>query len=229
MHVYVTGDTHVPRDIHKFLIYEQSYKITQDDIFIVAGDFGLIWDRECSYREWCWTQWLDSRPFTTFFCDGNHENFHRLNKFEEVEMFGGKVGRVSKKVFHLKRGEIYTIKGKKFFTFGGAQSIDKHHRIPGVSHWDEELPTHAEINYGLDNLAKHGNEVDYIITHNAPRCVIEEHFKYPIYDKTKDPTLDFFNEIFYNTTFERWFFGHWHEDKECGSAVALFERTVKIL
>lgn len=44
---------------------------------IICGDFGGIWDG--SEAEQQVLDWLENRPFTTLFVDGNHENFDLLH------------------------------------------------------------------------------------------------------------------------------------------------------
>ena len=103
-------------------------------------------------------KWLDEKPWTTLFIDGNHENHTRLDKLPLVDMFGSKVGKVNDNIFHLQRGHVYIIEGKKFFTFGGGYSIDKARRITNESWWEREMPNYAEYELGLDNLKKHDNK-----------------------------------------------------------------------
>lgn len=92
---------------------------------IICGDFGGVWDRDASgKKETWWLDWLENRPFTTLFVDGNHENFDRLYSYP-VEMWnGGKVHKIRPSVIHLMRGQVYRIDGKKIFSFGGARSHD---------------------------------------------------------------------------------------------------------
>ena len=54
----------------------------------IAQDGG-VWDG--SPREAYWLNWLEDRPFTTFFVDGNHENFDELNALPVHTWHGGKV------------------------------------------------------------------------------------------------------------------------------------------
>lgn len=41
-------------------------------------------------------------------------------------------------MIHLMSGHIFQIGKLKVFTMGGATSVDKDHRIPGVIWWEEE-------------------------------------------------------------------------------------------
>jgi hypothetical protein len=47
-----------------------------------------------------------------------------LNAYPVEEWHGGKVHKIRPSVIHLMRGQVYELQGKKFFTFGGAQSHD---------------------------------------------------------------------------------------------------------
>jgi len=155
------------------------------------GDFGLLWSQPPRWitnkedkkvwfvpKDWKEEQhhvkWLTEKPWTTLFIDGNHENHDRIDALPQVEMFGSKVGKVNDSIYHLKRGEVYTISDRKFFCFGGADSTDKLQRKVGIDWWAREAPTYAEMDYGLENLEKHGNKVDYIISHNCPKNVATE-------------------------------------------------------
>ena len=93
--IYITGDTHCEfrRLGHK--AWSEGKSLTKSDYVIVCGDFGLLWKGFLSDEEAYWTTWLNEKPWTTLFVDGNHENFIRLRQLEDVEMFGSKVGKVS--------------------------------------------------------------------------------------------------------------------------------------
>ncbi|MCK5017956.1 MAG: metallophosphoesterase, partial [Candidatus Peribacteraceae bacterium] len=110
MSVYVCGDTHFGYDDWKLnnRNWPLQKDLTKDDYLIITGDFGLLWDAEPTKQEIFNTKVLANRKFTTLFVDGNHENFTRLDALEEIDMFGGKVGKVCDSIYHLKRGYVYT-------------------------------------------------------------------------------------------------------------------------
>ena len=54
------------------------------DYVVIAGDFGGLWDG--SQKDQYWLDWLNKKPFTTLFVDGNHENFDLLNTLPEKRM-----------------------------------------------------------------------------------------------------------------------------------------------
>lgn len=128
MAVFVTGDIHGnPVRLSKDSFYEQKdFSGNKDEnIVIILGDFGLVWNRDGeSKQEKYWLDWLNQKPFTTIFVDGNHENHKRLVTYPVKEWHGGKVHEIRSNVLHLMRGEVFTIEDKKFFAFGGASSHD---------------------------------------------------------------------------------------------------------
>lgn len=206
--IYITGDTHIPIDISKLNTkhFPLQKNLTKDDYLIITGDFGGVWrnDREEAY----WRGWLDKKPFTTLFIDGNHENFNLLSTFETVDFCGGKAHKISKSIFHLMRGQVYEIDNKKLFTFGGASSHDKAHRTEGVSWWKEELPSKSELDTAILNLKKCNNAIDYIITHCAPTSI--QQLLMPTY--ISDLLTDFFDTLKDELAFKKWYFGHYHQD-----------------
>ena len=57
--------------------------------------------------------WLESKPFTTLFVDGNHENFDRLYAYPVEEWKGGKIHRIRPSVIHLMHGQVFTFEENK--------------------------------------------------------------------------------------------------------------------
>jgi len=226
--IFITGDTHIPIDIHKLntKTFPRQKELNKSDYVIICGDFGGVWYPEDSHyykEDLNWQRWLRKKNFTTLFVDGNHENHHLLCRLPTVEMFGGSVGRVNDSVYHLRRGEVYQIDGKKIFCFGGAKSRDREHRKDGISWWQEEMPSDAEMEYGIENLAKHSFKVDYIISHCAPSFVQQKMTK----QFENDRLTDYFNTVASQTEFEMWFFGHYHiNDIIDNRYVALFDAIV---
>ena len=92
--IYITGDCH--REFGRFSTknFPEQNEMTKDDFVIICGDFGGIWDKEESKEEKYYLDWLNNKPFTTLFIDGNHENYDRLCSYSVVEWHGGKVHMV---------------------------------------------------------------------------------------------------------------------------------------
>ncbi|MBQ8825112.1 MAG: metallophosphoesterase, partial [Ruminococcus sp.] len=162
--VYVTGDMH--GDYNRFK--DPAYKrLRTGDVLIVCGDFGFIWNN--SRQEKAILKKLREKRFTIAFIDGCHENFDLLEKnYKLVRWRGGVARLIAPNIFHMQRGEVYTIDNKKFFTFGGGHSQDFEYRYSTGNWWKQEQPTHAEIKRAIHNLNLNHARVDYIITHEPP-------------------------------------------------------------
>lgn len=169
--IYVTGDTHADIDIGKLSTsrFPQQRNLTKNDYLIVCGDFGLVWDG--SRRERYWQNWLTNKNFTTLWVDGNHENYDMLYEFPLIDKFGGKVREIAPDIFHLDRGQVLTIDGKKIFVMGGARSHDKIYRTEHISWWKEEMPSNEEMEKAVRALEANNWTVNYVLTHCAPRSV----------------------------------------------------------
>lgn len=116
--IYITGDIHGdPRRLSMECFPEQK-EMTKDDYVIICGDFGLVWDQTENKNEKYWLNWLQNKPFTTLFVDGNHENHNRLDAMPVSEWNGGKVHFVQPNVIHLMRGQVFALQGQTYFTFG---------------------------------------------------------------------------------------------------------------
>lgn len=207
MSIFITGDIHARLD-DRFYYLTGCMKDT--DTLIVLGDFGFSWNE---ITEMLWES--ADFPFTTFSVLGNHENFDRIyNDYEEVEIFGGKAYKMSDRTYYAKNGEMYEIEGKKFFVFGGALSIDKDYRTPGLSWWCQEIPTKNDYNHALEILEKNGWTFDYLLTHTCEDDLSKSMFGYTyiIPDTTAKMIQELKFEIkSHDGHFSKHFFGHHHQ------------------
>jgi len=206
--IYITGDLHGEIEISKLNMknFPQQKLLDKDDYVIVTGDFGLVFDN--SKEEMFWRNWLHERNFTLVFCDGNHECFPLLNKFPIQQWNGGKVHFINDSIIHLMRGQVFTIDDLKYFTMGGATSIDKHRRIEGKSWWKEEIPSQKEFDEAMDNLDKHDWTVDYVISHTCSMRIMQERG----YIKENNALNKFFDMLEKELEYKHWYFGHFHDD-----------------
>lgn len=226
--IYIFGDTHREHDIHKLnhINFPEQRSLSKKDYVIICGDWGVIWNNDDvkSIKDMELLQYYNEKNFTTLIVDGNHDNIPLLNSYPEVEFCGGIANQLADTVYHLKRGEIYNIDGHSFFAFGGATSTDQQHRLPNISWWHEELPTPAEMDRALANLAAAGNKVDYILTHCCS-SYLQYRIK-PTY--AMDVLTDFFTYIEKNIDFKHWYFGHYHIDQNFGKHTCLYSEKVLI-
>ena len=250
--IYVTGDCH--SDFVRFNKenFSEQEDMTKDDFVIICGDFGGVWNmNEESKREKWWMDWLENKSYTTLFVDGNHENFDRLNSYPIEEWNGGKVHKIRPSVIHLMRGQVFQLAGKKIFTFGGAASHDisggileaddpdfkakkkeldqdwKPYRINHVNWWAQELSSEEEMQEGLYNLSLHGNKVDIIVSHccsSSTQALISGGMYKP------DMLTQYLEQIQQKVTYKKWFFGHYHDNKNVNAKeVLLYEQVIRVL
>lgn len=235
--VYITGDCHGDGRRFSSVHFPEQKEMTREDFVIVCGDFGL-WHDTAEERDWF--DRLGKKPFTLLFVDGNHENFDRLygGEFCIVDFHGGKAHQIRENVYHLMRGYVFELCGKKFFAFGGARSRDiddgildaddfdddkafehvvkrwsaerRKFRINHVSWWEQELPSEAEMEFGLKTLEKCGNEVDFIISHCCPQQIVSV---FAGGFCQSDVLTSYFNVVAETVGFTKWFFGHYHDDQ----------------
>lgn len=226
MSFIIAGDIHGTLDIWKLerFFTGREDEFTKDDYLIVCGDAcicGFLASDEAATRSI-----IRGLPVTTLFVDGNHENFEKLNSYTIDIWNGGKVHFIESNIIHLMRGQVFCIDGIRFFTFGGAFSIDKMYRQEGFSWFPEEIPIQEEYEEGWGNLEKAGFWVDYILTHTGPREVVAAMG----YGELSDDEVElrqFLQRVADNTDFTAWYFGHFHEDMEVeGRFFCLYDEMV---
>ena len=195
---------------------------------------------------------MNQKPFTVLFVDGNHENFDRLNKYPVIDLHGGKAHQIKENIYHLMRGELFDLCGKKVFAFGGARSHDiadgildpaeyknwkqeakkwdrneKMYRIKGLSWWEQELPSNEELLHELQTLENCGYKVDFIVSHCCPQSIASI-----LSDKFLKPDIltSYFDKILEATKFNHWFFGHYHDNRNIyGKFHLLYDQIVKVV
>lgn len=256
MAVWITGDIHGNPQRFSTDIFSEQKGMTKDDNVIILGDFGLVWDYNGeSKTEKYWLDWLEKKPFTTLFIDGNHDNFDRLDKYPVEKWHGGNVHFIRPSVIHLMRGQTFDIEDKSFFAFGGASSHDISagilepddpdfkekkkklgknlyalYRINHVSWWERELPNEEEMNEGLANLKKQNNKVDYIITHSPYTSLLRQMDSGSgLYQK--DRLTDYLQDIKQNVDYKHWLFGHMHVNQtfHWERSSCLYEQIIRIM
>lgn len=133
------------------------------DTVLHLGDFGI----------WPWTEgkkYLDSveemaarHDIRILFVDGNHEDFHQIEKVERDE---DGLGLFRDHIIHLPRGFRWEWGGIRFGALGGATSVDRKWRTPGASWWPQEAITWQDAQRFVD-----GGPVDIVLTHDVPTGV----------------------------------------------------------
>lgn len=217
--IFITGDKH--GTFSPFFGLAEKNELHETDVLLITGDAGYVWNQDYMLKVDTLQQLF---PGTIAFIDGNHEN-HALLKSMAVEQWnGGRVHRAGRRVFHLMRGEVYSIYGNCIFCFGGARSVDDDRckggsswwQEKGHSWWKEEEPSEEEIEYGNRQFMTHFHDIDYILTHETPLRARE------FIKRSKEVEDDYSLPAMFDTWYERiegaprfkkWYFGHMHVDQ----------------
>ena len=196
--IYLISDLHGNKDFKGLQDYLSI--ATDNDLLIILGDLCLNF--EPTEENKIFTEYFLSLNKPIAFLDGNHENYPYINNFPVEIWNGGSVHRLSKYLVHLRRGEIYSIDGKTFFTFGGCKSSSKWAEMglwyPG------EQGTEEEFQHACDNLHKNNYQVDYILTHKY------EHHSADI--GICVPPIHFAEYIDSHVSYRMWYYGHSHQE-----------------
>lgn len=244
---YLTGDIHGYADLLESRLDADfpGLRPSEDDVLLILGDAGVVWDTGPDAAAEGVLDPLDAEavselertwPGYILFLDGNHENHDALRRLPKRSLFGATVGVVSGRVFHLRRGCVYGLpaggdRHASCFVLGGAWSIDWGMRTPGIDWWATEIPSRKELDRAWTALAGEKWSVDYVLTHECPTpCRERAIWRSPFGPVShRDQLMDFLDEVEDRVNFERWYFGHYHEDIDIDdSHTLLFERVVRL-
>lgn len=189
--VYIIGDVH-----GRFNHIKEALPLTKVNALFQVGDFGYFPTMENKEVES-----LKELPFPVFFCDGNHEDHEALKKAKEYRNDG-----YPSNIYHMPRGSVVSVNGLNVLFFGGANSIDKNERTPGLDWFPEETISESDM-YNLPDCT-----IDVVISHTCP----DEFF--PTVKKAvgslyteKDHSRKALSYILNKYKPMRWYFGHFHK------------------
>lgn len=231
MAIFVTGDLHGGFDGEKLLTWDEGERLTRGDYLIVAGDFGYPWDY--SEEECFEIAELERGPYTVLFVDGNHERFDHWDDRPREAWRGGQIQRMSdtSPIRRLCRGEVFELGGAKIFCMGGATSVDRATRTPFFDWFPQELPGEDEFEHAREVLNGHNWTVDYVITHACAQNIAPKAL-WPAYGwqtPQSDRLTMFLNEVEERLTYKKWYFGHFHRDRNIDEKhVLLYNEIVRL-
>lgn len=200
----------------------EQHNLTRDDHLLIAGDFGAPWVLGESAEDRYVLDTYENRNYTTLFVDGNHENFPALAQYPIVTYKGAKC--------HQLRAHV-------IWCMGGARSTDIHYRTTGVNHWEEEVPSYRELEYGAETLRANMERINMIVTHDAPDKAIDAIDKYRLpYTDPKMAVmpnyLQFILDEIQDKSAVKWYFGHYHIDQNFQLRAhefhAMYERILEV-
>lgn len=208
--LFVTGDIHQGIDIGKLNSrrFPVGNDLTKEDIVVILGDAGLVWDGGGSDKHW--QKWLAEKPWTTICVLGNHENYDMIEQMPVTEFNGVPARQVYGSVWYAMTGEVYNLCGKKCLFMNGAESHDQEFRTEGVSWWRQESITQDDVSHALITLALHNDCVDYLFSHTGGVEVVNNlGFKIMPSDRWLDVVI---NTIDPKCGFQH-YCGHYHVDR----------------
>lgn len=218
--IYITGDVH--GDLAD-LDSRGTAKLKKNDILIVTGDFGLLWDS--SKKEIKSLNKLSKRKYKILFVEGVHENFDMINEHQSEEIFGSSALKISDNIYCLKRGEIYSIEGKTVFALGGGKVDDpfENGELDPIN--DKAMPTDEQLKDAVDRLQSIKKRVDIIITHEAPASVKRLIRR----DSSINDLNIFLDTLLHNVKYKMWYFGSLHTDRALSTNMTcVWQELIKV-
>ncbi len=217
--IYVTGDLH--GDLKTFK-KRKLHKLKKGDKLIVTGDFGFVFDdsdEEIKKRDW-----LKKQKCEILFVDGAHDNHSLIDTFETTNLYGSIAKCIDDNIYCLMRGEVYTIEDKTIFTFGSGLSENYLMKEDPDSLFI--LPTMEEMRHGSESLKKFDNEVDYVITYEAPaseRIYVHDN------ERTINHLHQYLDGVANRVHCRKWYFGHYHADREITRTFTAIYEKVRLI
>ena len=232
--IYLTGDTH--GRFGRIQDFCEEYETTKEDLLVILGDVGVNYDG--SHYDERLKERLSSWPVTFFFVRGNHEeNPENLSTYQEHPYKEGSVliEEDYPNLLFAKDGEVYSFnidgKNKRTLVIGGAYSVDKYYRLRrGLKWFPDEQPSDEVKKKVEKRLSEMNWKIDYVLTHTAPiRYEPREWFIPGIDENTVDKsTEEWLDEIYGKLTFDKWYCGHYHGEKNVNKLRFMYE-GVKLL
>ena len=206
--IYVTGDMHA---VASRFDDPRLRSLKKGDTLIVCGDFGFLWNG--SKDEMNILRKLSRKKYNICFVDGTHENFDMLSRLKVKKWNGGKVHQISENIFHLMRGQIFTIENQKIFTMGGGESPDIEIRFEMNTWSEKEIPSREELIEGVENLQKNSAQIDIVITHEPPAKIKEFLLLQTSTSAGITAINTYLEDVSRTCKFKHWYFGSLHMDK----------------
>lgn len=191
--IVIYGETHGQME----MLYPKMRAMNPDaHEIIIAGEEGFGFGRDEVIHNYA--KQIQKRPYLSFI-RGNHSDPDACKLF------------TTETVRYIPDG---TIRDGILFV-GGAYSIDRDRRTPGLDWWYGEELSEQEFEAIIENVWEHRHEIHMVVSHDCPRGVqrfILPKHKTIVHTRT-DFYLDKIRQIL--TPFiHRWFFAHYHISTE---------------
>jgi Icc-related predicted phosphoesterase len=173
--VMIVGDTHNDTGFLEQLLF--SHAKDEVDVVVQLGDFGLMLSMFGPI-----VKWLVDNPTAKFiWLDGNHDNHEYIETIimddrepdHPVPMvFADWLNKpdladtVTDRLLYAPRGSTTRIGSKNCMFLGGAVSIDRQWRTPGIDWWWNEDISESDRRRAVE--VAENNSIDVLFTHDAP-------------------------------------------------------------
>lgn len=206
MKLLIFGDVHCEWDDLNATIAKAVRRHRDATALIQVGDLGYSWPGikpfklSKAYYSDCPDLYEKAIKLPFYWLEGNHECFSQLEKDQGASQPG---------MIYQPRGSVIDFGepvGRAMF-FGGASSIDKDRRTPGVSWWPEESITYGQVRKTIETV---DSPVDVMFTHEHPLTFPYSDSRYDnkLFGISDKQALDAIREHFK----PKWhFFGHHHD------------------
>jgi len=198
MKILVLGDVHAYWE-HMNIVIANALRKHKDICAIVqVGDFGYAMGTKPFKLSRGFYQSDDehqhAHSIPKYWNDGNHENHDLLDQDKGAWQQGWT---------YQPRGSVITINNRNIMFFGGASSIDKSTRTPGVSWWPQESITMGQTMRALE----YNGKLDIVFSHEFPAAFEYDSWK----DNFGMPDRLCLQQIQNKYQPPVWIFGHHHE------------------
>ena len=193
----------------------------------MLGDVGLnYFGNEIDYEN---KKLLAKFPNQFLCIHGNHEQRPcNIPTYQKREWKGGVVYYEPEfpNLLFTKDGEIYDFDEKKAIAIGGAYSVDKDYRLSVGRPWFSDEQPSEQIKQKVETkLAEAGWKISYVLSHTCPlryepTDLFQDYLDQYQVDKSTEEWLD---TIASRLEYERWYFGHFHGNRQFADATMLFE------
>lgn len=249
--IFIMGDLHGSATAFKERVNNYIFEPHLFDTIICVGDVGIQYGEQTQFAL---KKAMRKFPGTIYIMRGNHDARYWARNTETFKTCSEYIERpinnwvidgdllYQKKYPNIKYvrdgGGIYNINGYNFLFIPGAYSVDKQYRLfHNLPYEPQEQLTWLEENKLWTNIENHlslGNRIDYIISHTAPlgtQIYFKDLFLDFIDQSTVDNHMEYFLDEIYkmlNSSFKRWYFGHYHDDRSFGKFTMLYNKIQEI-
>ncbi len=230
--IYITGDKHGDMEFVRGFCNDHP-DISREDVLIILGDAGINYSLNRQERKV--KKMLSGLPVTLMCIHGNHEERpYNIKGYQEISRFDGIVYQQKRypNILFCKDGENYRIGNRRLFVLGGAYSTDKHFRLENGWEWFEsEQPGPDARNNAEKTMKENDCFFDLVLSHTCPRKYLGNELRHVYTDdhEVDYSTEDWLDGIENRITYNHWYFGHFHKDRDLNQKVTvMYDKVIGI-